>query len=278
MKGLRDVPWRDRGNRGKVAVGLVVALILFALIAVVGCGDETAPTTTTVVEIAEVAAVPTTASPTTTSSTTTTEAPTTTTEPLLAVELVRVVDGDTIVVTLPDGSEETVRYIGMDTPETKDPNSPVMYMGPEATAKNEELLQSGPLTMKLDVEERDKYGRLLAYVYAGDVFVNLELVKSGYAQVSTYPPNVEFVDALTGAQEEARTHEVGLWAPTTTTEAEVETTPPPTEAPSGGGEVYVTKTGEKYHRDVCQYLAKSKIPISLADAMARGYTACSKCF
>jgi micrococcal nuclease len=132
----------------------------------------------------------------------------------------RPVDGDTIVVTLiaEDGSEaneETVRLIGIDTPETKKPNTPVQCFGPEASNALASALQPGDrVRLELDVEERDRYGRLLAYVYRADdgLFVNLALAEYGYAAVATFPPNVthtdEFVTAVRTAREQGR----GLWS------------------------------------------------------------------
>ena len=96
--------------------------------------------------------------------------------------LVRVVDGDTIRARV-DGVEERVRYIGIDTPE-RDQRCFVA-----ATNANEELLDDGPLRLEFDVERRDRYGRLLAYVYAGKTFVNLELVRAGMADPVVFEPN-----------------------------------------------------------------------------------------
>lgn len=128
--------------------------------------------------------------------------------------LVRVVDGDTIDVTI-DGGRERVRLIGIDTPETVKEDSPVECFGPEATAFTRAVLPEGSaLYLERDVEARDAYGRLLAYVYLADdaTFVNLEIVRGGYANPLTIPPNVahssEFVDAARAAERA----DVGLWA------------------------------------------------------------------
>lgn len=129
----------------------------------------------------------------------------------MAAELLRVVDGDTIVVRLAGGREERVRYLGIDTPETVHPQKPVEWMGAEATAENRRLLESGPLRLVTDVEKRDRYGRLLAYVWAGPAFVNWELVRNGYAYVSTVPPNVRFAKEFVRAQRAARAAGLGLW-------------------------------------------------------------------
>ena len=97
-------------------------------------------------------------------------------------KLVRVVDGDTIRAVV-DGVEERVRYIGIDTPERG-----VRGFG-AATRANRRLLRRGKLRLEFDEERRDQYGRLLAYVYAGKTFVNLELVRRGHACPEWYAPN-----------------------------------------------------------------------------------------
>lgn len=120
----------------------------------------------------------------------------------------RVVDGDTI--KLEDG--RTVRYIGIDTPETVDPRRPVGCFGKEASVKNKELVSHGDVRLERDVSDTDKYGRLLRYVYAGDVFVNEFLVREGYARASSYPPDVKYQDVFREAEREAREAKRGLWA------------------------------------------------------------------
>lgn len=131
--------------------------------------------------------------------------------------VLRVVDGDTIVVDRGRG-EERVRYIGVDTPETVDPGSPVGWMGPEASAANERLVEGRQVVLERDVSETDRYGRLLRYVWLEDpshptgwLFVNLELVALGFAQVVTYPPDVRYVDLYLAAQRIASEAGLGLW-------------------------------------------------------------------
>lgn len=127
--------------------------------------------------------------------------------------LVRVVDGDTIQVEV-DGQRENVRLIGIDTPETKRPNTPVECFGPEASAFTTSLLPEGtPLLLERDVEARDDYDRLLAYVYRADdgLFVNLEIVAQGYANLLTFPPNVAHVDDFVAAARAAEAADLGLW-------------------------------------------------------------------
>ncbi|MDQ3462106.1 MAG: thermonuclease family protein [Actinomycetota bacterium] len=131
-----------------------------------------------------------------------------------AAQVLRVVDGDTIVVDI-GGLEESVRLLGVDTPESVDPRSPVECFGQEASRHTEALLPPGTdVHLVRDVEARDRYSRLLAYVYRADdgTFVNLELVRDGFAAVLTYPPNVAHADDLTAAAAQARTEGLGLWS------------------------------------------------------------------
>lgn len=120
----------------------------------------------------------------------------------------RVIDGDTIKLV----NGERVRYIGINTPETKHPRKGIEHFGPEAAAFNRKLVEGKEVRLEFDVQLRDRYGRLLAYVYLlDDTFVNLELVSQGYAQVATYPPNVKHQDLFLKAQREAREKGRGLW-------------------------------------------------------------------
>jgi len=143
-------------------------------------------------------------------------APARPTGPTQDATLVRVVDGDTIRVMV-GGVEERVRYIGIDTPElnTSSPATPDPY-AEAATEANARLLAGGRLVLAKDVSERDQYGRLLRNVWVESAgawtFVNLALVAEGYAQVSTYPPDVKYVDVLLAAQRAAREDDRGLWA------------------------------------------------------------------
>jgi micrococcal nuclease len=127
--------------------------------------------------------------------------------------VVRVVDGDTVAVRV-GGREETVRLIGIDTPETVDPRSPVECFGKEASDRAKALLPEGTgVRLVADVEPRDRYDRLLAYVYRDDgTFVNLALVEDGYASVATYPPNVAHTSEFTAAAARARDEGRGLWS------------------------------------------------------------------
>jgi micrococcal nuclease len=130
-----------------------------------------------------------------------------------AVTVVRVVDGDTLVARLPAGDEK-IRLIGIDTPETVDPRKPVQCFGREASARTKALLPKGTaIRLERDAEARDRYGRLLAYVYRADdgTFVNLALAEEGFAQPLTIPPNVAYADRFAAAAAGARAAGLGLW-------------------------------------------------------------------
>ena len=127
--------------------------------------------------------------------------------------VVRVVDGDTVQVDIA-GRREKVRLIGIDTPETVKPDTPVQCFGPEASAFTKQLLPEGTaVRIERDVEARDDYGRLLGYVYrtADGLFVNLEIVAQGYAALLTFPPNVAHVDEFVAAARAAERANLGLW-------------------------------------------------------------------
>jgi micrococcal nuclease len=128
--------------------------------------------------------------------------------------VVRVVDGDTVQVDI-DGQREKLRLIGIDTPETVKPDTPVQCYGPEASAFTKQLLPEGTaVRIERDVEARDDYGRLLGYVYRADdgLFVNLEIVAQGYASLLTFPPNVAHVDEFVAAARAAERANLGLWS------------------------------------------------------------------
>ena len=127
--------------------------------------------------------------------------------------VVRVIDGDTIIVDRGRG-DERLRYIGMDTPETVKPGSSVEWMGREASAANRALVDGKTVVLEKDVSETDRFGRLLRHVWlrgAPWVLVDLQLVLDGYARVSTYPPDVKYADLYLAGQVDARGHDRGLW-------------------------------------------------------------------
>jgi micrococcal nuclease len=124
---------------------------------------------------------------------------------------VAVSDGDTIRVRLDSGRVERVRYIGVDTPETAKPDAPAECYADRAREFNERLVSDRAVRLELDVEERDRYGRLLAYVYAGRTNVGAELLREGYAEVLTVPPNGRFAARFRRLAREARRGGRGLW-------------------------------------------------------------------
>ena len=124
--------------------------------------------------------------------------------------VVRVVDGDTVHVRIGDRVEK-VRYIGVNTPELHHPRKGEEPGGREAAALNRTLVDGRHVRLETDVRSRDRYGRLLAYVWVGDMMINAELVRRGYAQVMTIPPNVRHQALFVQLQREAREGERGLW-------------------------------------------------------------------
>jgi len=123
----------------------------------------------------------------------------------------RVVDGDTVEVEF-DGRELDVRLIGIDTPETVKPGEPVECFGPEASAYTERQLEGRTVRLEFDVERLDPFDRTLAYVWVGDDLFNETLVRQGYALVTTFPPNVMYVERFHDAQRLAREEGLGLWS------------------------------------------------------------------
>lgn len=118
----------------------------------------------------------------------------------IKADVVRTVDGDTIVVNI-DGQEETVRLIGIDTPESVHPTaSKNTEAGVAASLFTAFFLSNRTVELELDVQERDQYGRLLAYVYTTEGMFNEKLLRTGYASVATYPPNVKYVDRFTSIE------------------------------------------------------------------------------
>jgi micrococcal nuclease len=130
-----------------------------------------------------------------------------------AGRVTRVVDGDTIHVSV-GGRDETVRYIGMDTPESVKPGTPVQCFAKRASAFNKRLVAGERVRLVRDAEERDRYGRLLAYVYRArdGRFVNAALVRRGYAVPLTIPPNVAHAKQFRRLAATARRKGRGLWS------------------------------------------------------------------
>lgn len=187
-------------------------------------------------------------------------------------KVIRVIDGDTIEVEL-NGKTEKVRLIGVDTPETVHPTIGEEKYGKEASNFTKSQLEGKQVTLEFDVQERDQYGRLLAYVWLGDQLFNEILVREGYAQVSTFPPNVKYVDRFTKAQEEAREAGRGLWG------AEEQT---PQQSTATTGKFVGSKESDKYHLPTCRW-AEKIVPENRIwfqteeEAIKAGYKPCSVC-
>lgn len=146
--------------------------------------------------------------------------PPTTTSAIQGVEgqealVLKVIDGDTIEVQL--GEEiSSVRYIGIDTPETVDPRKAVECFGKEAANENKKLVGGKQIILVKDISEMDKFGRLLRYVYVklsdeNNLFVNDYLIRAGFAKAVTFPPDVKFTDQFLQAEKQAREAKRGFW-------------------------------------------------------------------
>lgn len=131
---------------------------------------------------------------------------------LVQAAIVRVVHGDTFTIKS-SGGETKIRLIGVNTPETVDPNSPVEEYGKEASDYTNGRLKEGmTVELEYDVQQVDQYGRQLAYLWIGDEMFNATLVQEGYAQVETYAPNLKYVDFFSTLEQEAEAQGKGLWA------------------------------------------------------------------
>lgn len=219
---------KDEQMTGRITIALAAALALLAA----GCGgagsdqvaelenenrelrglleqatSTTSSTTTTFPTTSTSRVSTTTSSTTTTTITTSTTLPTTTTAaPAAGVTVLSITDGDTMRV-LVDGVNEPLRLIGINAPEGGE------CMAPEAATRLAELVGDGPVVLESDVSDRDQFGRLLRYVYAGDVFVNEALVREGLAIARRYQPDTARAPELEAAQAEAEAAQVGMWAP-----------------------------------------------------------------
>ncbi|MET3697701.1 endonuclease YncB(thermonuclease family) [Bacillus oleivorans] len=134
-------------------------------------------------------------------------------ENLLEGKVTRVIDGDTIEVELENGSEETVRFILVDTPESKgkytgDPQP----FGKEAEAFTKQQLEGKTVGLELGVEERDTFGRLLAYIWVDETMYNETLLREGLARVAVYPPNTKYVDYFREIEKQAMLEEKNIWS------------------------------------------------------------------
>lgn len=121
--------------------------------------------------------------------------------------VVKVIDGDTIELA----NGEKVRYIGIDTPESVHPQKSVECFALQASKYNKDLVLDKVVKLEKDFSDRDKYGRLLRYVYVDDKFVNLDLVAGGYAYSVSYPPDIKYQNIFENAEQMAMDRGEGLW-------------------------------------------------------------------
>lgn len=202
-------------------------------------------------------------------------------------KVTRVVDGDTIEI---EGGER-VRYIGIDTPETVDPRKPVQCFGVEASNKNKELVEGKTVRLEKDTTDRDRYNRLLRYIWVGDDFINLELVKLGFAYSYSYPPDIKYQDQIVKAQQEAEKNKFGLWnaCPLDAGKAATVSKEDAIKSEASGEctiKGNISTSGEKiYHLEGCGSYAKTNIDESRgekwfcteAEAQAAGFRKALNC-
>jgi micrococcal nuclease len=182
-------------------------------------------------------------------------------------QVARVVDGDTLMVEIA-GRLETIRLIGVDTPETVHPNRPVERFGKEASAFTRRLADGKTVRLEPDPEnaDRDKYGRLLRYVFLPDgTLLNATIVARGFGHAYTRFP-FSRMEEFRALEREARQAGLGLWGPHEE----------PVAIADGAMTVYVTRAGKRYHNEGCRHLARSAIATTLERA-ARSHRPCTTC-
>jgi micrococcal nuclease len=170
----------------------------------------------------------------------------------------KVLDGDTIVLN----NGETVRYIGMDAPEEGEPFSL------ESTEENRRLLQGKRISLQYDIERKDRYGRVLAYVWMDTLLVNAELVKQGLASVYLFAPNLKYHELFTSLQKQARKESLGIWSIRLSPE-----------------DYYVASRRSRrqvFHRPDCEWAEKVKAENLIRfetkdEALDSGYSPCRTC-
>jgi micrococcal nuclease len=189
--------------------------------------------------------------------------------------VLRVVDGDTIEVSF-NGTKEKVRLIGVDTPETVHPTVGVEPYGREASNFTKEKLADQIVQLEFDVQERDQYGRLLAYVWLDEEMFNEVLLYEGYAQMATYPPNVKYVEVFEAAQRDARENGRGLWGI-------IEETPDTSQEDNPSPNKFLgNANSKKFHYPDCSQGQRTKTSNqvwfeSKKEALDAGYEPCGTC-
>ncbi|MFA6007337.1 MAG: thermonuclease family protein [Candidatus Shapirobacteria bacterium] len=123
------------------------------------------------------------------------------------VKVSRVIDGDTIELS----DKRKVRYIGINSPEMTDKRLEVKCLAQKAKEADQKLVENKEIELEKDVSETDKYGRLLRYVWIDGKMINEELMKSGWTEVDTYPPDIKYQELFVNEEKEARLNKLGIW-------------------------------------------------------------------
>jgi len=213
---------------------------------------------------------------------------------LYSATVVRIVDGDTAVFRLKDGTREKVRFIGVDTPESTTKIEPYGKAASAYTAKK--LKVGSKVYLEKDVEPRDRYGRLLAYVWLAKPsaitqsevrakLFNAKLVIDGYAQQMTIPPNVKYANYFGTFADEARFANKGLWAAggDSGSDSGAAAVAPATPEPSTSGAAYIgNRNTMKFHIPSCSSVGEmnpaNKVALSSRNqAISGGYVPCGRC-
>lgn len=194
------------------------------------------------------------------------------TVPLSAQVVTRVIDGDTLLVQ----GVGTVRLIGVDTPEARDPRGAAQFFAREASEFTHRLTVGKVVRLEYESGRKDRYERTLAYVYLSDgTFVNAEIVRQGFGHTYTRFP-FKFLLQFRQYEREARGAGRGLWGRAQSV-APQRRRPSITAASEDGEQVvYITTTGSRYHRAGCRFLSRSQIPVALKDARHK-YKTCLVC-
>ncbi len=172
------------------------------------------------------------------------------------IKVKEVIDGDTVILE----TGEHLRYTGIDCPEKDQP----FYQ--EAKEFNQKLVEGKEIKIEFDVQRKDKYGRILAYVYVGKIFVNAELIRNGLANLYTVPPNVKHTDYFLGLQNEAQVRNLGIWS----------------EKRAPESNYLARRTSKRFHRPTCTVILSAPKKDLLIfktkdEALKQGYSPCKIC-
>lgn len=209
-----------------------------------------------------------------------TNSPTESTTQQNLVDVVRVVDGDTIVVDLNE-KQEKVRFLLIDTPESvhRDASKNTEF-GKIASDFTKNLLENQKVSLEFDVAERDRYGRLLAYVYLDDEMINETLLKEGMAKVTVFQPNVKYVDRFRELEKEARDNKIGIWKDGVS--AFQDNKQSNNENKVNTGSYIANANTMKFHKSNCKHANSiadyNKVSLNNRDeAIEQGYEPCKVC-